>query len=61
MERDLECKSFKLSVTDKTEGTKESVCKWVNQYKKLIDIVSIVFDVDRHEYVVFFYWKKKED
>jgi len=49
MERDLDCRSF---------VQRDSVCKWINQYKKLIDIVSIVFDSIRDEYVVFFYWNK---
>lgn len=52
MERNLESKSFE---------TKEEVCKWVNQYQRLIDIVSIAYDSFREEFVVFFYWKKKED
>ena len=52
MERNLESKSFE---TDK------GVCKWVNQYKRLIDAVSITYDSLREEFVVFFYWKKKEN
>ena len=44
-----------------TFPAKEDLCKWVYQYKKLIDIFSIVFDADRHEYVVFFYWKIKDN
>lgn len=52
MERNLESKSFE---------TEEEVCKWVNQYQKLIDIVSITSAYRGSTFVVFFYWKKKED
>ena len=51
MERNLESKSFEA---------KDEVCKWVNQYQRLIDIVSITLD-SLDEFVVFFYWKNKED
>jgi hypothetical protein len=46
--RNLEFKSFE---------TKEEVCKWVNQYQRLIDIGHITYDSLREEFVVFFYWK----
>jgi len=36
--------------------TRESVCKWVNQYRNLINIISITFDSVDNEFVVFFDW-----
>lgn len=52
MERNLESKSFE---------TEEEVCKWVNQYQKLIDVAFITSAYNGSTFVVFFYWKKKED
>lgn len=48
MERNLESKSFE---TDK------EVCKWVNQFQKLIDVASITSAYGGSAFVLFFYWK----
>lgn len=52
MEKNLDFKAL---------NDREGVTKWVNQYKKLIDLVSIVYDSFKEEYVVFFYWKAKDN
>ena len=47
MEKKFDCQTF---------TTKEDTCKWVNQYRNLIDVISIVFDSLDSKYVVFFDW-----
>ena len=45
----------------KTCTTSNDVCKWVNQYKKLIDLFTITYDSIKQEFVVFYYWKSKDN
>ena len=44
----------------KVTSTKEEACKWVNTYKRLIDLAAITYDTISNEYVIFYYWKPKD-